>query len=152
MGGKFYEDLAIGERFSTSAHTISQADINRFADLSGDYNPIHLDSEFARHTPFGQPIAHGLLIVSRLSGLVERSGLHEGTIVALRRMEKIEFINPVFAGDSIHGELAVLDKQDKETAGLVKFGLKGMNQQRKVVVEMTYDVLLRKRNAHAQPK
>ena len=151
MEGKFYIDLAIGDHFSTSAHIITQADITRFAELSGDNNPIHTDSEFARHTSFGQPIAHGLLIVSRLSGLVVKSGLHKGTIIALRRMDNIEFIKPVFAGDTIHGEVEVLDKSDKETAGLVKFGLKGMNQQHETVVEMTYDVLLRKRNTHEQP-
>jgi len=143
--GKYFEDLSPGDTFVTPARTVTETDVVLFAGLSGDYNPIHTDREFCRETPFGRPIAHGLLTLSILTGLLERTGIHEGTIIALRRVQNLEFLKPVFPGDTIRGEIKVLEKEQRERSGMVRFHMSGINQKGEIVVKLTYDVLLGRR-------
>src|SRR5437660_9849945 len=68
----YFEDVAVGQEWESPGRTLTETDIVNFAGLSGDFNPIHVDHEFARTTPFRRPVAHGLLVLSMSSGL----GLH----------------------------------------------------------------------------
>lgn len=77
--------------------TFSQLDFDRFAALSGDDNPIHVDAAFAANSRFGRPVAHGLLLISVLRGLVER--LRPGTRIAHLQ---VMFPAPTFAGEAMH--------------------------------------------------
>ncbi len=90
-------------KVESAARTITEADIVMFASLSGDWNPIHTDAEFAKKTIFGQRIAHGLLTLSVVAGLLVRLGLTERTIVAFYGIDKLRFTKPVFIGDTIKG-------------------------------------------------
>ena len=126
--GYYFEDFEVGQQFMSSARTITETDIVRFAGLSGDYNQIHCDAEFAKSTPFGQRISHGLLIVSIASGLVMQSGLLEGTVLAFREIENWKFIKPVFIGDTLHVISDVL-----ETKALRRVGGGSLNIQLSVV-------------------
>ena len=65
---KYFEDLAVGQEASMS-RTVSEADIVAYAALSGDYNPVHLDSEYAAGTIFKERIAHGILSAGYISAL-----------------------------------------------------------------------------------
>ena len=60
----FFDDVAVGQQWTSLGRTVTEADIVNFAGLSGDLNPIHMDHEFARSTPFRRPIAHGLLVLA----------------------------------------------------------------------------------------
>jgi acyl dehydratase len=60
----YFEDFKVGEKSITHSRTITEADIVNFAALSGDWNPLHVDKEFAHNGPFGERIAHGLLVLS----------------------------------------------------------------------------------------
>ena len=66
----WYEDFEVGSVVTTPARTVLEADIAMFAGLSGDYNPIHTDDEFAKQTEFGQRVAHGLLGLAIASGFL----------------------------------------------------------------------------------
>ena len=145
MSGQYYEDIELGQRYKTPGRTVTETDVVLFAGLSGDQNPIHTDVEFCKSTPFGRPIAHGLLILSILSGLVERTGIQEGTIVAARRMTDLEFTRVVFPGDTIHGEMEALEKKSSADSGLVKFRMTGVNQRGEAVLSLVYEVILRRR-------
>ncbi|MEL6828145.1 MAG: MaoC family dehydratase, partial [Pseudomonadota bacterium] len=67
--GYKYEDLEIGMAHQTE-HVITEKDIELFAEVSGDRNPLHMDEEFAKQTMFGQRIAHGALTASYISGIL----------------------------------------------------------------------------------
>src|SRR2546422_5051825 len=65
----YFDDIKVGDRSRSQARTITEADVVHFAMLSGDWNPLHTDEEFARASPYGRRIAHGLLGVTVASGL-----------------------------------------------------------------------------------
>ena len=109
--GLYFEDFELETEFTSSARTITESDIVSFAGLSGDYNQIHTDVEFSKSTPFGQRIAHGLLVTSIATGLVTQSGLLEGTIIAFREIDQWKFTKPVFIGDTIHVLIKVIEKK-----------------------------------------
>ncbi len=117
MAGLYFEEFSVGQRVKTLSRTVSEDAINSFAGLTGDYNQIHTDAEFAKATPFGQRIAHGLLGMSIGVGLIMRTGLLEGTVLAFREIEEWKFVKPVFIGDSIHAVLTVT-----ETKALPRIG------------------------------
>lgn len=109
--GVYFEEFKLGQRFKTVSRTITESDVVTFAGLSGDYNQLHTDEEFARNTPFGRRIAHGLLGMAIASGLTMRSGVLEGTALAFREINNWKFSNPIYLGDTIHVELEVKDKK-----------------------------------------
>ena len=95
----YYDDVKLDEEFTTSARTITEADIVNFAGVSGDFNPIHTDHEFARSTPWRKPIAHGLLVLSVATGLaVSTPPMRTIAFVGIREWM---FRGPVFIGDTI---------------------------------------------------
>lgn len=107
--GMWFEEFEVGQQIMTSGRTITESDLVSFAGLSGDYNQIHTDSEFAEKTPFGQRVAHGLLGLSIASGLAMRTGILEGTVIAFREINNWKFTNPVFIGDTIYAELNIIE-------------------------------------------
>ena len=90
-------DLKIGDRFSTSRDVTDEV-IRKFAEVSGDYNPIHLDEEFAKTTRFGRRIAHGMLSGAFISAVLGNE-FKERKIVYLSQTMK--FTAPVFIGDTV---------------------------------------------------
>ena len=92
--GMWFEEFEAGQQVITPARTITESDIVSFAGLSGDYNQIHTDAEFARTTPFGQRVAHGILGLAIASGLAMRTGVLEGTVIAFREINNWKFTNP----------------------------------------------------------
>ncbi|MEW9674817.1 MaoC/PaaZ C-terminal domain-containing protein [Lentibacillus sp. L22] len=117
MFNKYYDDYQIGDTWNSRGRTITEADIVNFASLSGDWFPLHTDIEYAKDTPFQKRIAHGMLVLSIATGLVE---LKPGIVVAFYGMDKIRFTNPTFINDTVSLEMKVTDKIDKgETAGVI---------------------------------
>jgi 3-hydroxybutyryl-CoA dehydratase len=115
--GLYFEEFEVGQKIMTVGRTVAESDIFTFAGFSGDYNQIHTDAEFAKGTPFGQRVAHGLLGLSIASGLAMRTGILEGTVIAFREINTWKFIAPVFIGDTLHVELEVV-----ETKALPRIG------------------------------
>jgi acyl dehydratase len=107
MAGLYFEEFTVGQRVVTAGRTLGEGDIFAFAGLTGDFNQIHTDAEFSRKTQFGQRIAHGLLGLSIATGLIMRTGLLEGTVLAFREIEEWKFVKPFFIGDTISAELTV---------------------------------------------
>lgn len=131
----WFEDFEIGSVVTTPARTVVESDIAMFAGLSGDYNPIHTDDEYARSTEFGQRVAHGLLGLAIASGLSSRTGMLDGTVVAFLGMEDWRFLKPIVAGDTIRLRWTVTDKRpaSKPGTGVMKRRMEIVNQRGEVV-------------------
>lgn len=106
---KYYEDLEIGQSHET-VHTIKEDDIEKFAEVSGDYNPLHMDEAFAAQTPFGKRIAHGALTASYISGILGNNLPGPGAIFTGLSMR---FRRPVYIGDEVTVRAEVSEKKDR---------------------------------------
>jgi len=146
--GLFFEDLKVGQVFPTPARTVTEADVVNFAGVSGDFNPIHTDEEFARGTPFGRRVAHGLLILAMLTGLRLRTGVFEGTLIAWLEIRSYRFLKPIFVGDSIRGETEIAEKRNTSSPdrGVVIQKIRVFNQRGELVQEGEFVTLMRRKN------
>jgi acyl dehydratase len=106
--GMFFEEFSVGQHIISTARTVTESDVVTFAGLSGDYNQIHTDAEFSKNTPFSQRVAHGLLGIAIASGLVMRTGVLEGTVLAFREINEWKFSKPIYIGDTVHVEVDVV--------------------------------------------
>ncbi len=98
---KFFEDFTVGEEWVTPRRTITEADLLMFSGLTGDFNPIHTDEEFAKTTAFGTRIFHGPAAFAVATGLESRLGIKEGTAIAFLGMDW-NLKAPIMIGDTIH--------------------------------------------------
>ena len=103
--GYYLEDLTIGME-SSYQKTITETDIDAFAALTGDTNPVHLDSEYAATTPFKARIAHGMLSAGLISTVLGTQLPGPGCIYL---EQQIKFKAPVFIGDTLVATVTVAD-------------------------------------------
>ncbi len=97
--------LQVGDT-SSFERRISEDDVRAFAVLSGDYNPLHMDDAYARSTPFGGRVVHGMLLAAMISRLV---GMQLPGKRALLMKESLEFKKPIRIGDMVKVEGAVVN-------------------------------------------
>jgi acyl dehydratase len=105
----FYEDLEVGMVLRSPSRTVTETDLVTFCMLSGDWNPIHSDEEFARGTHYGRRVVHGLFGMALLTGLMDRAGWFSTSAVAMLGIKDWEFARPLFVGDTVHCELEITD-------------------------------------------
>ncbi len=127
--GKTISEISIGDSASFSK-TISETDVYLFAGITGDFNPIHVNEEFARKTMFGKRIAHGGITTSLIAPVLGTILPGLGT-VALETT--CRFKAPVFPGDTITASATVLEKDEEKNR--VRMALKWVNQNDVVVAE-----------------
>ncbi len=106
--GRYFEEFEEGQQLETAGRTVTEGDIVTFAGVSGDFNQMHVDAQYAASGEFGQRVAHGLLVVSIATGLIVQTGLMEGTVLAFRELEW-KFSRPVFIGDTIRAQVEIND-------------------------------------------
>lgn len=128
-----------GETDTTGGRTFTEADVVNFAGVSGDFNHLHTDAEAMADSPFGERIVHGMLVFSAATGLVwqNRTEEEKEAVVAFYGIDDVRFRAPVFIGDTIHVELEVLEKREKEEGpgtGTVKYDCQVKNQDDAVVL------------------
>ncbi len=147
--GMYFEEFAPGQKIITAGRTITEPDVVAFAGLSGDFNQLHTDAEFARTTPFGQRVAHGLCVLSIATGLAVQTGLLEGTTLAFREINEWKFSQPVFFGDTIHAELEVVETKafPRLGGGLVVLAVTVKNQKGEPAHRGKWSVLMASRPA-----
>lgn len=137
----YFDQLSVGDRWRSRARTVTQADVVNFAGLTGDYDPLHTDHEFAKQTPFGQPIAHGLLGLSMVAGL----GSHYPLVqtVAFVAIHQWEFLLPIYFGDTVHAVNEVTGLQPSgRRRGTVLWKRQLVNQKGQVVQAGVFETLV----------
>ena len=146
--GRYFEEFAIGDKVTSQGRTITEADIVAFAGLSGDYNPVHIDAEFAKAGMFGERIAHGLLILSIASGLAWQLGFMAGTADAFLSLDW-KFAGATKIGDTLKVSAEVAQKRDMPGSGggMIVFNVEVTNQRGEVVQKGKWSVLIRRMKA-----
>ncbi len=146
----YFDDIEVGQQWESLGRTITESDIVNFAGISGDFNPIHMDHEFAKTTPFRRPIAHGLLVFSVASGL----GLFSPPMrtMAILNVKEWQFTGPIFIGDTIRVRSLILSKEVRARGrrGEITWRRQILNQEDKVVQEGVTVTLVQGRAAGAE--
>lgn len=145
--GRYFEDFELGEVLLTGQRTITSTDIVNFACLSGDFNDVHCNHEYAKATAFGEPIAHGPLVFAIAAGLNYASGINDGTLLALLGVDNWRMKLPVKHGDTIHVRTTVVSKREtsRPDRGVVSFHREFVNQRGEAVQEMDISIMYRRR-------
>ncbi|MCZ2498798.1 dehydratase [Xylophilus sp. Kf1] len=108
MSSLYLEDFQPGQRFTSTGRTITEADLTFFSMLSGDWNPIHADAEFARGTRYGQRVVHGTLGIAICTGMLHQMGIFEQSAIAMTELRDWKFLAPILVGDTVHLTLEIL--------------------------------------------
>jgi acyl dehydratase len=146
-----FGQLSVGDEWESPARTITEADVVHFAALTGDFNPIHVDHESARKTPFGRPIAHGLLVLSYAAGLT--SAAPRVDTIAFLGIKEWIFHLPVFFGDTIRvrSRVEALEPRAKGRRGVVTWHRRIVNQSGEIVQEGRTQTLVHARPSRGGP-
>ncbi|MFX1369343.1 MAG: MaoC family dehydratase [Promethearchaeota archaeon] len=124
-----YSDLSLGQSAEV-VHTVTEEDIKTFGDLSGDYNPVHFDEEWAKTTMFKGRIAHGILTAAFISAAIGMKLPGPGTVYMSQSMK---FLGPVRIGDTITARVEIVDLNDEKQRVTLKTTC--TNQKGKVVLD-----------------
>jgi acyl dehydratase len=140
----YLEDLAAGQVFVTPGRTITEADVVSFAAWTNDNNQVHTDLEFAKNTRYGQRIVHGMLGASLCLGLIARTGVFEGSAVALLGIDNWRFTAPIFIGDTVTCTVEILSTRPTSNGrnGIVERQVTLRNQRRETVQEGRMDLMV----------
>jgi len=142
-GQLYWDDLRLGDRWESPSRTINDAHFAFFAGLTGDNHPIHYDEEYAKKTPLGLRLAHGLLLMSLTavgaSPLSHR--LHASMIAFLEQGSR--FVKPVTVGDTIYPEHEVVALERKGERGIVRLAARLRNQRGETVLDGFHVYLMR---------
>ncbi len=144
--GLTFDEFNVGEVYTSQARTVTESDVAQFAGLSGDFNPLHTDAEFARSTPQGERIAHGMLVMAMATGMANWTGVFEGTTIALAE-QLIRYRGVVKFGDTVHLQLTVAEKREtsKPDRGVVKFDAAVVNQDGVTVIDGQWTLLMKRK-------
>lgn len=135
--GKTIQEMNIGD-LTSFRKTITETDVHLFAGITGDMNPLHIDQSYAATTQFSKTLAHGVIGVGMLVGVMARE-LPGGVLLG----ESVKFLQPVFIGDTITALVKVIDKnEDKD---LITFQIWCENQNGATVMEGEAQGLVKKR-------
>lgn len=143
----------VGYTFQSAGRTITETDIVNFACLSGDFNRLHVDNEYAKSSYFGQRIAHGLLVLSVLSGQTTQTLEYrqlEPYILALIDL-RCKFPKPTLIGDTVFTRITVIEKTVDYKPGRDKvvFRREAINQRDEVVVQADFAMFMRNNGVRA---
>ncbi len=141
-----FEQIHVGDRWTSPTRTVTETDIVNFACMTGDFNRLHVDHEFAAQTPFGRPVAHGLLGLAWVAGLGSHSPLVD--TLAFLGIDEWRFLRPVFIGDTLHVVTEVIElRESGRRGGQVHWRRELVNQRGEIVQAGIFRTLV----ARAQP-
>ncbi len=144
---RYFDELTVGDTFTTHGRTISDSDITMFGAITGDIAPQHVDRTFGEAGPFGERIAHGALVISFALGLVP---IDPERLIALRALREVKFKHPVQIGDTIHvaARIAACSAVNEE-AGLVQLAARVLNARDQLTALATIETLWRRSSDRA---
>ncbi len=124
-----YNDIKIGDKAKV-VKAFTKEDVQSFAELSTDKNPVHLDEEYAKNTIFKRNIVHGILVSSLISSVLGTKLPGEGSIYM---SQELKFLKPVYIGDECTAEVEVLSKRDDKQILVLKTTVTTNNSETEVI-------------------
>jgi acyl dehydratase len=140
-----YSDLKVGQKASLKK-IITQEDISNFIEITGDENPLHVDALFAEQTFFGRRIAHGMLSASLFSTLV---GMHIPGTGAIYKSQTLEFLRPVFIGDTLVAWFEIIAVDPEKELIEIKSWIENQDGQKVVAGRAVASLLRGLKNANS---
>jgi acyl dehydratase len=147
MSTLYFEDIEIGRRYLSPGRTITEADLTFFNMLSGDWNPIHSNAEYAKSSTYGQRLVAGTFGFALVMGAFDRWGLFEESAIALLNIRDWNFRQPILIGDTIHVAMEFTAKRltSRGDRGIVERRVELINQSEAVVQSGLTDIMLKLR-------
>lgn len=147
----YYEDIAVGQSWLSPRRTVTEADVVNFATMTGDFNPLHVDYDYAAKSAYRQPVAHGLLGLSWVAGL--GSYFPSVNTIAFTAVRDWEFTRPLFFGDTVFVETTCLEKSlCGRKSGKIIWERKLLNQSELVVQQGQFETLVAVRETVRKPR
>jgi len=140
-----YNDLKVGQKASLQ-EKITEEDLSNFIAITGDENPLHVDASFAEQTFFGQRIAHGMLSASLFSPL---AGMHIPGIGAIYKSQTLEFLRPVFIGDTLVAWFEIIAIDPEKELIEIKSWIENQDGQKVVKGRAVTSLLRELKNANS---
>ncbi len=137
----FFDEISIGRVWTSARRTVTETDVINFASMTGDFNPLHVDFDYAAQSHYRRPVAHGLLGMSWVAGLGSRAP--DVSTLAFTAVRDWQFVRPIFFGDTVFVETACLEKTPAgRRAGKVVWQRKLLNQSGQIVQEGIFETLV----------
>lgn len=138
-----YDELAIGDTFTTPERTLTEDDVQALVAVGGYTHPLFTDPAFAAASPFGKRPIPGEGVLHMMGGLIESSDRFDETVVALVGFDEVAFKGAAFAGDTIRVQCETLEKVPGRSTGLIAFAWRCLNASDEVLVEARARMLFR---------
>lgn len=144
MGSLYYHDIEVGSIFCSGGRTATEADLTNFCMLSGDWNPIHVNKEYAEKSQFGERIVPGLFGLSLITGAMTQWGIFEESAVAMLNVKDWNFHVPILIGDTIYVEMEILGKREtsRKGVGLIERRFRIKDHSNKILQDGASDMLI----------
>jgi acyl dehydratase len=149
---RYWEDAQVGDEGVSPTVTVTGAIIDKYADVSGDYTPLHIDEEYARKSHFGQRVAHGLYGLAVADGLKCQSEYRFRPGMSLGWTW--DFLKPIRIGDVLHVKFRIRDmrpSKSKPEWGIVTIPCELINQNGEVVQRGEHRLMVLRRPKDAPP-
>jgi acyl dehydratase len=140
-----YDDLRIGDRFTTPSRAFTGKDLASLISIGGYTHPLFTDPDFAAASPFGATPAPGQALLLLMGGLAEQSGRFDETTIGLVGLTDVTFAKAAFAGDTLRIEIEVVDKKQSASGrrGSVTMRWTCVNASNEALAEATATMLFR---------
>ena len=145
----FFEDFSAEQEFLTAGVTVTEAHVVAWANLTGDWYPLHMDEEYAReHSEFGRRIVHGPFVYALAVGLVEKANVLGRSVVAWLGSDGMRATAPVFFGDTVSVRATVIEARrsgSRPDRGIVVIRYDVVNQDATTVLTFQTSLMIRAR-------
>jgi acyl dehydratase len=144
---RYFEDLALGERFCIPSRTMTEAHFSAFQTLSADNHPIHYDVEYCRERGHKAPLAHAFQILCFTAAGASTFAHAVGDVLIAVVEQSAKFLKPVYPGDTLYPMLEISALTPQRSTGVVTLAATIHNQRGDLVLTGEQKILLRKRNS-----
>ena len=142
---RWFEDLAVGERYFIPSRTVTEAHFAAFQTISADNHPIHYDVEYCREHGHKGPLAHGFQILAFTAAGASTFAHQIGDALIAFVEQSSKFLKPVHAGDTLYPVLEIAALTPQRSTGVVTLGVRVHNQNGELVLTGEQKILLRRR-------